>query len=261
MGRGKVTFRFPILLAKQLNVSINLHRLFLFFSVPLSFFKLPRIGSFHYPNAFLPSCSERIVICLLSPTGTARLDFERQSQISYPTFFFNCSFLFHTEFTPSPGNSGLQQKQSKTVVITGAVAGASVFLFSLILIAYCVSRRRKLKKKKLKTKKGFAGVNFTAVSMRDRIRAESIRALDESKVLSLFNPDDMKQLPLSSIEYVRDLGSGNFGLVFLGKSFYVSFKDGAYYCYCAYVLRISRYSDFLLAVFIKTGIFLRGSKL
>ena len=24
-----------------------------------------------------------------------------------------------------------------------------------------------------------------------------------------------------------------------------SIKDGAYYCYCAYVLRISRYSDFL----------------
>ena len=23
------------------------------------------------------------------------------------------------------------------------------------------------------------------------------------------------------------------------------FKDGAYYCYCTYVLRISRYSDFL----------------
>ena len=38
-------------------------------------------------------------------------------------------------------------------------------------------------------------------------------------------------------------------------------KDGAYYCYCAYVLRISRYSDFLLLVLINTGIFLRGSKL
>ena len=24
-----------------------------------------------------------------------------------------------------------------------------------------------------------------------------------------------------------------------------AFKDGAYYCYCAYVQRISRYSDFL----------------
>ena len=40
-----------------------------------------------------------------------------------------------------------------------------------------------------------------------------------------------------------------------------NFKDGGYYCYCAYVVRISRYSDFLSAVLINTGIFLRGSKL
>ena len=38
-------------------------------------------------------------------------------------------------------------------------------------------------------------------------------------------------------------------------------KDGAYYCYCAYVLRISRYSDFLSPMLTNTGIFLRGSKL
>ena len=42
---------------------------------------------------------------------------------------------------------------------------------------------------------------------------------------------------------------------------YISLKDGAYYCYCAYVLRISRYSDFLSAIFTNTGIFLRGLKL
>ena len=30
---------------------------------------------------------------------------------------------------------------------------------------------------------------------------------------------------------------------------------GAYYCYCAYVLRISRYSDFLSAVLINTARF------
>ena len=35
-------------------------------------------------------------------------------------------------------------------------------------------------------------------------------------------------------------------------------KDGAYYCYCAYVLRSSRYSDFLWVVLINTGILLRG---
>ena len=40
-----------------------------------------------------------------------------------------------------------------------------------------------------------------------------------------------------------------------------SFKDGAYYCYCAYVLRISRYSDFLSLMLTNTGIFLRGLKL
>ena len=38
-------------------------------------------------------------------------------------------------------------------------------------------------------------------------------------------------------------------------------KGGAYYCYCAYVLRISRYSDFLSPMLPNTGIFLRGLKL
>ena len=31
-----------------------------------------------------------------------------------------------------------------------------------------------------------------------------------------------------------------------------------YVCYCAYVLRISRYSDFLSLMLTNTGIFLRG---
>ena len=39
------------------------------------------------------------------------------------------------------------------------------------------------------------------------------------------------------------------------------FKEGAYYCYCAYVLRIARYSDFLWVLPSNTGIFLRGLKL
>jgi len=39
------------------------------------------------------------------------------------------------------------------------------------------------------------------------------------------------------------------------------FKDGDYYCYCAYVLRISRYSDFLSPMLTNTGIFLRGLKI
>ena len=38
-------------------------------------------------------------------------------------------------------------------------------------------------------------------------------------------------------------------------------KDGAYYCYSAYVLRISRYSSFLSVMLTNTWIFLRGLKL
>ena len=43
--------------------------------------------------------------------------------------------------------------------------------------------------------------------------------------------------------------------------FGVFVKDGAYYCYCAYVLRILRYSDFLSVMLTNTGIFLHGLKL
>ena len=39
------------------------------------------------------------------------------------------------------------------------------------------------------------------------------------------------------------------------------FKDGAYYCYCAYVLHIARYSGLLWVVPTNTGIFLCGLKL
>ena len=38
-------------------------------------------------------------------------------------------------------------------------------------------------------------------------------------------------------------------------------KDGAYFCYCAYVLCILRYSGFLWLVPANTGIFLRCLKL
>ena len=41
----------------------------------------------------------------------------------------------------------------------------------------------------------------------------------------------------------------------------VQFEDGAYFCYCAYVLRISRCSGFLRVEPTNTGIFLSGLKL
>ena len=43
--------------------------------------------------------------------------------------------------------------------------------------------------------------------------------------------------------------------------FEITIKDGAYYCNCAHILRISRYSGFLSVMLNNTGIFLRSLKL
>ena len=53
--------------------------------------------------------------------------------------------------------------------------------------------------------------------------------------------------------------------VLFGGSFvritFIEIKDGAHSCHCTYVLRISRYSGFLLVMLTNTVIFLRGLKL
>ena len=53
-------------------------------------------------------------------------------------------------------------------------------------------------------------------------------------------------------------GSHALSCLILHKPGMVHVKDGAYYCYCAYVLRISRYSNFLSVMLTNTGIFLRS---
>ena len=55
--------------------------------------------------------------------------------------------------------------------------------------------------------------------------------------------------------------SGHCSLEAKMWTYFSCLKDGAYYCYCAYVLRIARYSGFLWMVPTNTGIFLRGLKL
>ena len=55
----------------------------------------------------------------------------------------------------------------------------------------------------------------------------------------------------SSYQSSRSFWSGEFQCI----------KDGAFFCYCAYVLRISRYSGFLWMVPPNAGIFLCGLKL
>ena len=124
---------------------------------------------------------------------------------------FTQPVFYYSDFTtaePSTEQRTGSSLKFNTTAIAAVIAGAVTLLVIIVIIA-CILQRRK--RKPLKLSKDIKSVTFTAMTMRDRIRA-----LDENKVLSLFNPDDIKQLPLTSIEYVRDLGSGNFGLVFLG---------------------------------------------
>ena len=71
-----------------------------------------------------------------------------------------------------------------------------------------------------------------------------------------------KKLLALTLTHANSTGLRFFFLTVLATNLYFKFlKDGAYYCYCAYVLRISRYLDFLSVTISKTGIFLRGLKL
>ncbi|XP_031556570.1 muscle, skeletal receptor tyrosine protein kinase-like isoform X3 [Actinia tenebrosa] len=106
-------------------------------------------------------------------------------------------------------------KPSPNKFIWFLVGGIGAFIVVIIIIAFIVARKRRM----IKAASVYKGVTFTAVTMRDRLRADTMLALDETKLLSLYNPDEMTQFPLDRVEYVRDLGEGNFGQVFQGRCF------------------------------------------
>ena len=63
-----------------------------------------------------------------------------------------------------------------------------------------------------------------SITMRDRLRAESLKSLD-SRLLRLYDPDKLKQYRLDQVAYVKDLGEGFFGKVFQGKWMFSSFES------------------------------------
>ena len=87
--------------------------------------------------------------------------------------------------------------------------------------------------------------------------------VEEKVVLGEAPFDDVHALTGSLKLYFRELPEPLIpydffsGFVTAISKFITFFKDGAYYCYCSYVLRISRYSDFLSPMLTNTGIFLR----
>ena len=82
-------------------------------------------------------------------------------------------------------------------------------------------------------------------------------------IVIIISADDPKQEEMQNrvtTEQAKETEEvqGNKSIKFKVNVFYTLWcplKDGAYYCYCAYVLRISKYSDFLSPMLTNTGIF------
>ncbi len=104
----------------------------------------------------------------------------------------------------------------KTIGIIAGCCGA-VLLFSIILLAWYIRRRKKSKleeEKKEAAKDLELFSNFTTV--RDRIRQDSVPNPLLAALAQLKPEEKPPQCHLDKVEYVKDLGQGQFGKVFQG---------------------------------------------
>lgn len=87
-------------------------------------------------------------------------------------------------------------------------------LLILVLVMVFVFWRRRLKQRDA-VDNAHAIAKKGSITMRDRLRAESLKSLD-SRLLRLYDPNKLKQYRLDHVQYVKDLGEGFFGKVFQG---------------------------------------------
>ncbi|XP_068736694.1 muscle, skeletal receptor tyrosine-protein kinase-like isoform X2 [Montipora capricornis] len=120
-------------------------------------------------------------------------------------------FFDYKEITtpPPPDTSELNLAVIIPVVIIGTLA-----IVVIIIVLILLGRRRK---ERDAVDNGFAIVKKGSMTMRDRLRAESLKSLD-SRLLRLYDPNKLKQYRLDHVSYVKDLGEGFFGKVFQGRA-------------------------------------------
>ncbi len=93
-----------------------------------------------------------------------------------------------------------------------------IVLVCLFIIVVCVIvfvLRRRQQKKRDAVDNAHALSHKGSITMRDRLRAESLKSLD-SRLLGLYDPNKLRQYNLDHVQYVKDLGEGFFGKVFQG---------------------------------------------
>ena len=108
----------------------------------------------------------------------------------------------------------------------------------------------------MKSKHEVQVVQFGTVVQEIRQRVKKIEG-DTSAAVSTDGTWKSYNMTWIEKEFQKSLSQ----IIISGNPFLPPIKDGANYCYCAYVLRIFSYSDFLSPMLTNTGIFLRGLKL
>ncbi|XP_028402514.1 vascular endothelial growth factor receptor 2-like [Dendronephthya gigantea] len=129
----------------------------------------------------------------------------------------------HLPFIKIPPKMSKTKELDKGVIITIAVL---VPLSVFILVLCAIHHRRMTKKARLNSilyepGKEETGVNkdrlSNVVSMRDRIREWKVAPSELVELVDICKSRGVLEIPVDDIEYLKDLGSGQYGLVFQGK--------------------------------------------
>lgn len=113
---------------------------------------------------------------------------------------------------PSTSPSPNTDDDRLEIIIPFMVVGT---LAIVVIIIILILWRRKQKQRDA-VDNGFAVIKKGSITMRDRLRAESLKSLD-SRLLRLYDPNKLRQYPLDHVSYIKDIGEGFFGKVFQGR--------------------------------------------
>lgn len=135
---------------------------------------------------------------------------DKPDEICIKTGFFN-----YTEASTNNANPTTRPADDNKLEIIIPLIIVGILLI-LVLVMVFVFWRRRLKQRDA-VDNAHAIAKKGSITMRDRLRAESLKSLD-SRLLRLYDPNKLKQYRLDHVQYVKDLGEGFFGKVFQGRA-------------------------------------------
>ena len=133
-----------------------------------------------------------------------------------------------------------EKSQSKTngEVLWISIGAGSGFVVILLIIILALCRRQRRKKEKERQDREHEEIKLRSLKKAEDERSSTMRArLSQmlemhssfsSKIAEMYDPSKLKQFSLDNIEYLSDLGEGQFGLVFKGT--YAMYAKLGYFC-------------------------------